>query len=158
MNGTVSWRVKSKQPGGRNFELPLTPAMVALLERNMGASDEAVFTYVAKKTSRGRIRGERYPITYTAFYSEFKRAAAAAGVPHVRIHDLRHTAGTTILRSSGNLAMAQRLLGHTQITTTRVYAHVLTDDLRTAMEDAHDSRTKDVPRNIPGRRKAMSSK
>ncbi len=157
-SGVVSWRVKSKQPGGRNFELPLTDAMIELLERNLGAHPDAVFTYIAKKTSRGRLRGQRYPITYTAFYSEFKRAAAAAGVPHIRIHDLRHTAGTTILRTSGNLAMAQRLLGHTQITTTRVYAHVMTSDLRAAMEHAHESRNQNVPRKIPGGRRAKVAK
>jgi len=134
----VRWRVKSRKPGGRLVELPLSTRMVAILANNLGHHPDAIFTYEAKATRDGRLRGHRYPISYTAFYSAFKRAATAIGQPHLRIHDLRHTAGTNTLRATSNLVIAQKLLGHRSINTTRRYAHVLSDDLRDALEEAHD--------------------
>jgi integrase len=64
------------------------------------------------------------------------RAAARAGIAPGRIiHSLRHHAGTQILRASGgSLKAAQRLLGHADIKSTQRYAHMLEDDLRTALE------------------------
>ena len=85
------------------------------------------------------LRGQRYPITYGAFYAVFKRAAGAIGRPELRVHDLRHTAGTNTLRATGNLVMAQQLLAHQSINTTRRYAHVLRDDLREALERVHET-------------------
>lgn len=138
----ASWRVKSRRPGGRLVTIPLSTAMVALLATEMARHDrtDAVFTYAARATRRtpangtARIRGERYPITKSAFQSAFKRAAAEIGRPELRVHDLRHTAGTNILRSTGNLAITQALLGHAQVTTTLRYAHVMHEDLAVALE------------------------
>lgn len=145
--GIVRWRVKSKKPGGREVELPLTEAMTVILANNLGHHPGAVFTYTARKTWEHRggvriVRGRRYPIRYSAFYSEFKRAAAAIGQPKLRVHDLRHTAGTNTLRRTGNLVAAQKLLGHSSINTTRRYADVSGEDLREALEKAHAPRAK----------------
>ena len=50
-----------------------------------------------------------------------------------------------IVRATGNLKMAQHLLGHTSVTTTARYAHVTHDDLRQGMEAA--ARAKSATRN-----------
>lgn len=141
---TVTFRVKSKKPGGRPIVLPITGPMLVILANNIHNSPAAVFTYVARRTRAGRVRGERYPITYGAFYTAFKAAAKAIGKPSLRVHDLRHTAATRTLRATQNLKLASRQLGHTRISTTERYAHVLDDDLRSGMEDSHN------PRKIPG--------
>lgn len=88
------------------------------------------------------MRGRRYPITYEGFRKEFKAAADAIGQGHLRVHDLRHTAGTNVLRATGNLVMAQQLLGHTVIQTTRRYASVTSDELRQGLEKAHQGQNK----------------
>ena len=49
-------------------------------------------------------------------------------------HDFRHHAGMQVLRRTGNLRAAQRLLGHASITSTLVYAHAQEDDLRAALD------------------------
>jgi integrase len=77
------------------------------------------------------------PLTYWELEGRLTRAADRAGVPPGRrIHGLRHHAGTAILRSTGSLKAAQRLLGHASIASTQRYAHVLEDDLRQALETA----------------------
>lgn len=136
--GLVTVMQKSKRPGGRMHVLPITPAMAELLAAEMGHSPDAVFTYVARRTLDGRVRGQRYPLMPETFYNEFKLAAAAAGRPDLRPHDLRHVAGTRTLRASGgNLRAAQRHLGHSRISTTTKYAHYMLDELRAAMTAAH---------------------
>lgn len=136
--GLVTVMQKSRKPGGRMHVLPITAAMATLLGNEIGHLPDAVFTYVARRTREGRVRGRRYPITPETFYNEFKAAAVAAGLPDLRPHDLRHVAGTRTLRASGgNLRAAQRHLGHSRISTTTKYAHYMLDELREAMAAAH---------------------
>lgn len=144
-NMEITFYVKSKKPGGRRIVLPITQPMLVILANNLGNHKEAVFTYVARRTDKktGRIRGQRYPIALISFYHEFKRAADKAGRRELRVHDLRHTGATWVLRKTKNLKVAQKLLGHTRITTTAKYAHVLQDDFRKELEAAHD------PHEIP---------
>ena len=152
------WRVKAKAPGGRLVEIPLTTAAVVLLANNIGLHEDAVFTYVARRTRHGRVRGQRYPITYEGFRKEFKRAAEAIKQGHLRVHDLRHTAGTNILRATGNLVLAQNLLGHTSISTTRRYSHATSDDLREGLEKVNAARNvlSGTPENPRTRRRKSS--
>lgn len=54
------------------------------------------------------------------------RALTAAGLPHVRTHDLRHTAATYLLSQGVHPKVVQDLLGHSSITLTmNTYSHVL---------------------------------
>ena len=70
------------------------------------------------------------------------RSRTAIEVPDLRLHDLRHTRATRILRNTGDLALTKRALAHRNIATTLKYAHVLDDDVRAGL-DASESR------NIP---------
>lgn len=135
--GVITIHQKSKKPGGRLHILPITAPMRVILANEIGHSDDAVFTYVAKRTRGERLTGERYPLTPETFYNEFKTAAREAGRPDLRPHDLRHVAGTRALRAKGNLRAAQRQLGHSRISTTTKYAHYLVEELRANMEEAH---------------------
>lgn len=54
------------------------------------------------------------------------RALTAAGLPHVRTHDLRHTAATYLLSQGVHPKVVQELLGHSSIALTmNTYSHVL---------------------------------
>jgi integrase len=59
-----------------------------------------------------------------------------AGLPDVRIHDLRHTYASILASSGLSLPIIGQLLGHTQTQTTARYAHLLDDPLRKAAETA----------------------
>jgi integrase len=55
----------------------------------------------------------------------FHRALAEARIPRVRIHDLRHTAATHLLRRGVHPKVVQELLGHSTISLTLdTYSHV----------------------------------
>jgi len=54
------------------------------------------------------------------------------GLQDVRIHDLRHTYASHLVSSGLSLEIVGRLLGHTQASTTKRYAHLADDPLREA--------------------------
>jgi integrase len=55
----------------------------------------------------------------------FKRELAKAGLPRIRIHDLRHTAATLLLTRGVHPKVVQDMLGHSTVTLTLdTYSHV----------------------------------
>lgn len=54
----------------------------------------------------------------------FDTARKKIGLPNLRKHDLRHSVASWLLASGYSLKVVQRILGHTQITTTARYAHL----------------------------------
>lgn len=130
----ITIKTKSRKPGGAVRRVPITQAMLLLLAQQRGHHDTFVFTYTCAKSRGERKRGQRYPFSPDGWRKAWSAALAAAGIQDFRFHDLRHTAATRTLAASGNLKAVSRMLGHTEVTTTAKYAHVLDDDVREAME------------------------
>uniref|UniRef100_UPI0022EA3FE3 tyrosine-type recombinase/integrase n=1 Tax=Parasedimentitalea psychrophila TaxID=2997337 RepID=UPI0022EA3FE3 len=65
----------------------------------------------------------------------WRRIREPAGIPDVRIHDLRHTYASNAVSSGMPIQMVGRLLGHTQIQTTMRYAHLANDPVNRAAEE-----------------------
>ena len=63
-------------------------------------------------------------MTYLSF--TFHRGLERAGLPRLRIHDLRHTAATHLLNKHVHPKVVQELLGHSTIAITLdTYSHVM---------------------------------
>lgn len=92
--------------------------------------------------------GELRPIHWRGFQSASQRALAAAKITDARpVHDLRHHAGTTLVRGTGNLAATKRLLGHDNIASTMRYVHADDDDVFEAMRHAYATKDATEPEN-----------
>jgi len=78
---------------------------------------------------------ERSPkMSLSAIEKRFKQWAKAAGLkPHYSIHSMRHTYGTRLYRSTKDLRMVQKQLGHSSCQVTEVYADVLREDVEKAV-------------------------
>ncbi|MDT5026079.1 MAG: hypothetical protein QOE61_2505, partial [Micromonosporaceae bacterium] len=65
----------------------------------------------------------------------FHRLAAEAGLPPIRLHDLRHGAATLALAAGADMKTVQALMRHSSYNlTANLYAHVLPDLARQAAE------------------------
>ena len=141
--------------GGNTVRRPLTTAMVAMIA-NQPKVGPFVFTYICRQSRAKRRKGQRYPLTPSLLRDRWQEALAAAEITDLRIHDIRHTTGTRIVRATGNLAAAKEALRHTNLKTTLRYAHVLGDDVRNALEAAAQSASES--RNSPGRKSRTTRK
>jgi integrase len=67
------------------------------------------------------------------YYAAFERARKKAKLPHVRMHDLRHSLASEIISRGGTLADVQGALHHQDAASARRYAHLYPDRLRKVM-------------------------
>ena len=130
--------------GGRRVVFPITDSIREILFPLQGQHPEFVFTYVAIYGNKRLkiVRGQRYPISYNGTKSAWQTIRANAGLTDFRFHDFRHDLGTKVLRETGNLRLAQKVLNHADIKSTLRYAHVLDDDVAAAVERLAESRKK----------------
>lgn len=114
--GQIDLRIKSRTPGGRLLVLPISPPLRELLLSCEG--DHAEFVFV-RRFKRDDL--ETRPIE--SFRRSFGTACRKAGISDFTFHDLRHTAATWMVQNGVALDLVQEVLGHTDIATTKRYAH-----------------------------------
>jgi site-specific recombinase XerD len=73
------------------------------------------------------------PLSYRQLIGEFWIAREAAGLPHVRWHDLRHSFASLLANEGVDLYVIGKLLGHASMQTTSRYAHLQDETMRAAM-------------------------
>jgi len=141
----VDWaccQITKRGKAGRLLVIPITPSIRAILWPLRGHHNVWVFTYVAARTRNGRVKGQRYPLTFSGIKTQWRRLRTRANITGFRFHDFRHDLGTKLLRQTGNLKLVQKALNHADIKTTTRYAHVLTEEVAEALETLQKSRNK----------------
>jgi transposase len=68
----------------------------------------------------------------------WENVRAAAGIPDVRLHDLRHSFASDALMCGAPLAVVGAMLGHKHDRTTQRYAHLANSVVRDGLEAATD--------------------
>lgn len=141
--------LKQKKRGAKQIpkphRIPMTTEIERLLTTQINPETRQpyhpvqVWTYCGRRTrldvNSGRKfeKGQRYPVEYQGISSAWARFKRKHGIRDVRLHDLRHAAGTRTLQKTQNLVLVRDLLGHSNITTTERYAHASLELLRAAM-------------------------
>ncbi len=80
------------------------------------------------------------PLNPSKMIDRFNTLLKKAGLPHIRFHDLRHSAATLLLSMGIHPKVVQELLGHNQISMTMdIYSHVLPTMQQDAMSKLNDA-------------------
>lgn len=109
--------------GNKERLVPLSPkarsAMKAWAAARSARSPDSLFLFPADSES-GHLSRQ-------VFARELKALAARAGIRTERVspHVLRHAFASHLLQNGADLRVVQQLLGHSDISTTQIYTHVL---------------------------------
>jgi integrase len=99
--------------------VPLATAALELLD---GISRGPKSTFVLSAAKGGG--------HYTGLQKDWKRIRTRAGLPGLRLHDLRHSFASFAVADGHPLFMIGKVLGHKQARTTEGYAHLAADPVR----------------------------
>lgn len=116
---TITVRLKGNRDEHR---VPVTddfwPLFHRYLAEERGTNETTSAAWVAVRKGKGK------PLSYTAFESSIRYICRKVGAD-VHPHMFRHTLAQAVLETTGNLKVAQEILGHAQMTTTAdLYMHV----------------------------------
>lgn len=112
--------------------LRLTPEMVVEGAVVLDAQTKSGRPRVVPLPPQARtIARRRLPwrITPAVLRDQFEAARKAAGLPEVRMHDLRHAFASWAVKGGASLAAVRDLLGHSSLAVTSKYAHLSRPDL-----------------------------
>jgi integrase len=110
--------------------VPLNDSAIEVLNSlDRGEADDPLFV-----SSRGRKRHARK--AFTTIAKQWDRIRKVAGLPHLRLHDLRHSFASFLVNDGRTLYEVQAILGHSTSKVTERYAHLSTTTLQAASASA----------------------
>ncbi len=114
-------RLPESKTGAKSIVLN-APALAVLANLELGRDNDHVLS------------GSRPGARLGALDHAWRRIRERAGIPDVRLHDLRHSFASVAVGLGEGLPIVGRLLGHTQAQTSQRYAHVAADPAKVAAE------------------------
>ena len=76
-------------------------------------------------------------ISRKGIWKRYSAIAGKAGLSSSKVHTLRHSFATHLLKGGADLRSVQELLGHADISTTQIYTHLDKEDLRSYHKEFH---------------------
>jgi len=105
--------------------VPVSSQVMALLREIHAHTGQPRAGYVIRSRTGRRL---------TSLNKTWERIRVMAGIPDVRLHDLRHSFASDALMGGVPLAIIGKILGHRQPTTTQRYTHLSDRVVRDAIE------------------------
>jgi integrase len=119
----ANWNIPLNK-SGKPYDAHLTRAALQVLRRRRAETPEdAVFVFPSRGKS-GHL---------TNLKKVWDRFRKRAGIPDVRIHELRRTKGSYMAISGESLQKIGAVLGHRSLESTEIYARLLQDSVREAI-------------------------
>ena len=137
-----------KGKGSKERLVPLSPSAIEALEHWIKFRDEKEDLSLKSGLKRSSFlfpsSSKNGYLTRNWFFNKIKLWAIEAGVKseNVSPHTIRHAFATHLLSNGADLRVIQTLLGHSDITTTEIYTHIVNDKLKSTLEEHHPLSTK----------------
>jgi integrase/recombinase XerC/integrase/recombinase XerD len=77
------------------------------------------------------------PLSKRSIYHLTKKYLAAAGMPDLSCHSLRHLFATNLYNRHKDILLVKEALGHKTLESTLRYSHKSEEDIAKAMENSH---------------------
>lgn len=124
-------------------------------ERTVEANEEVA--KLIERMKRGKDKDYLFPRWRTpdAVTRLFRKYADDSGIPHIRLHDLRHTTASHLVMAGVPLKTVAEILGHARTSTTDIYAHLVKGHVKEAMAklvNAFNSQEIEKPRLVTTRK------
>lgn len=124
--GNRVWRIPaSKSKSKRTRSVPLNDSALHVLDQ-LDTEGEFDHLFINRLT--------RQP--YTTIMKVWTRLRNKAGLPHLRIHDLRHSFASLLVSDGRTLYEVQQILGHSDPKVTMRYSHLSSKALQDAASSA----------------------
>ena len=123
---TRVWRIPAAVSKSRKIRVvPLNDSALDVLAQ-LDTEDDFESLFVNRQTGK----------PYTTIMRVWTRLRLKAGLPHLRIHDLRHQYASFLVNAGRTLYEVQQILGHSDPSVTQRYAHLSTKSLQDAANSA----------------------
>ena len=116
----------SNSKSKRVRSVPLNDMSAMVIQEQMENSAGYEYLFINHQTGK----------PYTTIMKVWERLRLKAGLPHLRIHDLRHSFASFLVNQGRTLYEVQQILGHSQSIVTERYAHLSTKTLQDASNSA----------------------
>ena len=128
--------MRIKVLGKRNKEryIPVSREMLQMIKHYQALRDEAFATHADRLLLNDK--GEEMT-PYFVYNKVHRVLEEVTSLKQKSPHVLRHTFATHLLDEGASLLAIQKLLGHTELATTQVYAHNTIEQLKKIHEQAH---------------------
>jgi integrase/recombinase XerD len=136
VNTEGNYFVRCFGKGRKERIIPLYEAIAAGVKKYID-EDRPKLAHGRKETAMFlNARGDR--LTRQGFWQKLKEYAKSAGLSsQISPHTLRHSFATHMLSGGADLRSVQELLGHANISTTQVYTHLTTEQVRRTYDKSH---------------------
>lgn len=106
--------------------VPLNDASLDIISKQFEDTESKEYLFINHQTG----------LPYTTIMKVWTRLRKKAGLPHLRLHDLRHSFASFLVNSGRTLYEVQQILGHSQSIVTERYSHLSTKTLQAASNSA----------------------
>lgn len=122
--------------GSKERMVPIGSLCIKYMEHYLQTSRPSLNTEKSDRALFLNKRGER--MSRQGFWKILRTYAKAAGIEReISPHHLRHSFATQLLEHGADLRSVQELLGHADISTTQIYTHVSSKQLKRVYDASH---------------------
>lgn len=133
--GSRTWRIQAKNSKSKRMRsVPLNESALMVLAQ-LGTDGDYEHVFVNLRTRK----------PYTTIMKAWIKLREKAGLPQLRIHDLRHQFASLLVSNGETLYKVQQILGHSDPKVTMRYAHLSSEALQAAASRASIL----VPTSVP---------